>query len=55
MVQPTRTNIGAVAMTKAAKTAPPLEALRPKLPTNCWTPAEIVIFDGSWMTIVGHR
>ena len=33
---------------------PPL-TLRPKLPMNCCTPAEIVVCWGFWMTMVGHR
>src|SRR5262249_43347056 len=55
MVRPTRANIGTMARTNAANTEPPLPVLSPKLPTNPKTPAEIVVFDGSWMTIEGHR
>ena len=44
-----------VAITNAANTDPPEDRLRPKLPMNCWTPAEMVVRWGSWMTMVGHR
>ncbi len=46
MVKPTRTNIGKVAITSAANTDPPLLTFSPKLLTNCWTPAEMVVLCG---------